>query len=337
MRKFILFLLFICLQFVAYAQVIKGTILERKTKQPILYATIYFNGTFVGTTADEDGNFKLDISKNMAMPLTISAIGYYSTTINIIGTANPFIIYLKPKLFELQEVNIKDKSLVRRRRANLRMFKNEFLGTTSNAKDCEILNEKDISFNYESDKDTLIAFASEPIQIINKALGYKITYYLDKFEYYIRSRTVFFYGNIIFQEDVENDESRKIYYDKKRKLTYLGSRMHFFRSLWSDNLTPNKFSIKNIHTKKLKYKDIVIRPNNYRKYIKYHKTIQINFNSKFSFIVFLKEKAYFSEDGYFDPSGIYWKGEMGNQRIADWLPYEYQIETKHQKNTNHLK
>lgn len=36
-----------------------------------------------------------------------------------------------------------------------------------------------------------------------------------------------------------------------------------------------------------------------------------------------KKKVLFEESGYFDPSGILWKGVMGKDRIGEWLPYEY--------------
>lgn len=80
------------------------------------------------------------------------------------------------------------------KKKELKNPKNEFIGTTANANDCIILNEQDITFNYDSDKDTLRAYALKPLLIENKALGYKITYYLDIFEYYKGKETTFFVG-----------------------------------------------------------------------------------------------------------------------------------------------
>jgi hypothetical protein len=82
MRRLTLLLIFINLSTSAFNQVIKGTILEEKIKKAICFATVYFNGTFVGTSSDENGHFELNISKNRLMPLTISAIGYYSVTLS---------------------------------------------------------------------------------------------------------------------------------------------------------------------------------------------------------------------------------------------------------------
>ena len=333
MKKLILIFIFLNFYIVAYNQVIKGTVLENKTNTPII-ATIYFNGTFAGTLSDLNGNFELDISKNTSIPLTISSIGYYSVTLTDFSTDKPLIVYMTPKVYEVKEVVISSKSLVKRRRANLNLFKNIFLGTTSNARNCEIINENDISFNYDSNPDTLKAFASKPILITNRALGYKITYYLDRFEYNKKDRSIIFAGNLIFNEDLATKEPHNEVYERRRKEAYFGSRMHFFRALWANDLEFAGFSVKNSANKYLRYDDIVEEShtdslNSYKKFLRYIESLSIFYNTRSSKIVFLKkEKVYFDKDGYFDQAGMYisWEGEMMDQRVGDMLPYTYIIE-----------
>jgi hypothetical protein len=36
-----------------------------------------------------------------------------------------------------------------------------------------------------------------------------------------------------------------------------------------------------------------------------------------------REKVWFTRDGFFDPIGIIWEGEMSKQRIGDLLPFEF--------------
>jgi hypothetical protein len=327
MRK--LFLLFIFINFfkVAYNQVIKGTVLDKETKSPIGFAYLYFNGTFTVTQTDQNGNYKLDVSKNASMPLTISAVGYYSSTLTDFSTEKPNLIYLIPKLYELKEVTINARSLAKRRKANLRLFKDEFLGTTYNARECEILNEPDITFNYDSDKDTLQAFASKPILIDNRRLGYKITYYLDKFEYYKKSRSFFYKGNVIFNEDLTTNELQKQSFETNRKYAYFGSRMNFFRALWVNDLKSAGFMVKTPSDENLNYEDIVIQEDSRLKFLKYHENLNIFYYTRYrmSHIVFLKERIYFDNSGYFDQSGISWEGELARQRVGDLLPYEYHV------------
>ena len=332
MRKFILLITFINFHIVAYNQVINGTIKDSKTDSTICFATIYFSGTFVGTTSDTEGNFKLDVSKNVLMPLTISSIGYYSVNLTDYLTDKPLIIYLEPKVFKINEVSVSAKSLKRKRKIYLRFFKNEFLGKTANARSCVILNEKDITFNYGSERDTLKAFALKPILIYNKALGYKITYSLDKFEYYKKSKSFSYIGNIFFNEDFSTEETNMELYEKRRNITYLGSRMHFLRALWANDLKSSGFEVKNSDNKSFKYENIVINEisnskdahNMYKKFIVSPYNLNIYYHSDISYIVFRKPKVYFEETGYYDYSGITWLGEMLKKRVGDTLPLDYE-------------
>jgi len=300
---------------------------DRKTKDPIGFAYLYFSGTFTGTQSDQNGNFELDVSKITSRPLTISAIGYYSTTLNDYVTGKPLTIYLVQKLYEIKEVSINARSLARKRKANMILFRSEFLGTTYNASGCEILNENDITFNYDSDDDTLRAYASKPIRIDNRALGYKITYYLDKFEYIRETKSFFFKGDIIFNEDLSVGAEKKEVFERKRRYAYLGSRMHFFRALWYNDMKSTGFIIKNRAYENLKYKDLVVEDQKENKYLKYSDDLGVCYFSKepLSNIRFLKEKVFFGNDGFFDPSGITWEGKMASLRVGDWLPYEYTL------------
>lgn len=327
MRRFILLFLFINFYEVAYNQVIRGTVLDNETKSPIGFACLYFSGTFSGTQSDQNGNFEVDVSKNASIPLTISAIGYYSSTLTDFSTEKPHIVYLTPKTYQLKEVSINAKSLARRREANLISFKNVFLGTTYNARQCVILNESDITFNYGSDKDTLKAFASKPILINNRRLGYSITYYLDKFEYSRWGRTFLLQGNIKFNEDLNSDPIQKQVFERRREDAYFGSRMHFFRALWVNDLISEGFIVKTPSGVNLNDIDIVIQEDSRRKFLKYPENIDICYHTKLpiSHIVFLKERVYFDNSGYFDGLGISWEGEFARQRIGDLLPCEYYI------------
>ncbi|MCK5137242.1 MAG: carboxypeptidase-like regulatory domain-containing protein [Bacteroidales bacterium] len=324
-RKCILLFLFFSTCASAFNQVIKGTVFDKETNNAISFAAIYFGGTFVGTTSDQDGRFELDISKNTSMPLTISAIGYYSFSLTDLSSVEPYLVYLTPKVYEINEAAVSAKSLARERRMNLKLFKNAFIGTSFNARSCDITNENDITFNYGSDSDTLKAFSKKPIQIDNRSLGYKITFYLDKFEYCRQNGTIVFTGDIIFNKDLTTVEAHKRSYPRKRKYAYFGSRMHFFRALWANDLKSNKFLITNSEKTVLKYKNIVVQGDSSMIFLTYSEYLNIGYYKRLSKINFLKEQVFFDQDGFFDPAGISWKGEMGKKRIADWLPYEYSV------------
>jgi hypothetical protein len=323
MKKFLILYLIVHLNVAAFCQVIRGTVLEKGSKTSICFATIYFNGTFAGTSSDKNGNFAVDISQNKSKPLTISAIGYYSVTISNLVNTKPLIIYLEPKVYEIRETVVNENSLRNKRARNLAIFRDEFLGTNENSYSCKILNEEDITFNYESDADTIKAYASKPLRIENLALGYKITYYLDKFEYYKKDLATFFSGNIIFTEDLGKDEAEGHIYKSRRELAYLGSKMHFFRALATNSIDSSGFVIKNPEMKLLGFLDVVFQDSKHNLYIGSDKDIYITYDRRFKSIIEFQEKyVYFDESGFFNP-GILWKGKMAYERISNWLPYEY--------------
>jgi hypothetical protein len=307
----------------AFSQVIRGRVLEKDSGTPVGFAYLYFSGTFNGTQTDASGNFELDVSKYSNLPLTISAVGYYSNTLNDFSIRKFHTVYLTPKLYMLSEVTVRSKSLARKRYENMRIFKDEFLGKTSNAGSCVILNENDITFNYNTDRDTLKAFALKPILVDNRALGYSITYYLDKFEYIRESKSFNFKGNIVFKEDLSVEAEDKSALEKRRRFAYLGSRMNFFRSMWYNELKSSGFVIRNSNNKVLSYRELVIEHEG-NKYLKYGEPLLISYYSRvLSILNFLDDSIYFRSDGYFDPAAATWEGELAIKRIADWLPYEY--------------
>ncbi len=325
MKRYIVFILALFYVLTAHSQVIKGIVRDQKTKEPIYSASVYFNGTFGGTLTDQNGKFELEVKKYGKMPMTVSALGYYSVSVTDFLSHNPVEVYLAPKLFELEEVVVKAKSHAWERKENLEIFRREFLGTTSNSFNCKIINEDDLKFIYKSAKDTIKAYALKPLIIDNKALGFKVTYYLDKFEYCKMSGSFSFNGNAIFSEDTTLTDERKTYFERKRMDTYLGSRMQFFRALWADDLNSAGFTVKNSANETLKSK-LIVYSDGRSKYLRYlGSDMGIAYYSKqpTSFIIFSKDKVYFDGNGYFEPSALIWEGEMAKKRIADLLPFEY--------------
>jgi len=327
MGKIILFLLSVISFQAGQSQIVKGTLHDKSDNQVINFASIYINGTSAGTHSDQNGYFELDISKYSSLPLTVSALGYFSFTITDFSVEKPIEIYLSPKTFELNEVVVSAKSTSNDRKANLKLFKNQFLGAGYNGQNCIILNEADITFKYSASGDTLKAFASKPISIVNNALGYKINYFLEKFEYCWKSKTFLYEGSAYFTEDMAAGLTQKNFFEKRRKSAYLGSRSHFFSSLWTNSLRSNGFIVKNSIGKILGYDEIVIVIDGFKKYLSYKDNLYLYYYSKApnSSIQPLRDQIFFDSNGYFDGSGVIISGQMAQQRIGDLLPYDYRL------------
>jgi len=327
MKRIVLFLLVVNFFQVGHTQIVKGTILDKSNNFKIDFASIYINGTSVGTNSDQNGYFELDITKYGSLPLTISALGYYSVTLADFSRERPIEVYLTPKTFELNEVFVVAKSTAKERNANLKLFRDQFLGSSYNGQNCVIMNEGDITFKNGTSRDTLKAFASKPILIVNNALGYKITYYLDKFEYYRKSKSFLYKGNAIFNEDLASEMIQKKFFEKRRRNAYLGSRSHFFASLWANKIKSNGFVIRDSVDQILNYEDIVIVRSGFKKYLSYKGNLSIYYlsDSPNSSIELFKNSVFFDSSGYFDGSGVRVIGQMAKQRIGDLLPFDYTL------------
>jgi hypothetical protein len=332
MRKIFFILLLIIPNIVGSSQIIKGTILDKNTNNPVSFAAVYFSGTLTGSLSDQNGHFELDVTKYLTMPLTISALGYNSVILSDFTTEKSLLIYLSPKVYELNEVVISAKSKKENwaYKEDLDLFKIAFLGLTDNALKCKITNEKDLNIVYNSETKILRVSTSKPILIDNKSLGYKITYYLDNFEASKTTGAIFFNGNIQFKEYPVSNKRERAKFERRRESAYLGSRMHFFRELWNNNLDSSGFTLKDVNNNRLAYDDIVISTDTIvqgvsKKYLKYFGKILLGYHTKDpkSAIVMVNEYVSFDKNGYFDPLGMNWQGEMARYRVADFLPYEY--------------
>jgi hypothetical protein len=314
-KKIILVLLFASFFKVGQSQIIKGTLHDKSDNQVISFASIYINGTSLGTNSNQNGYFELDISKYSSLPITVSALGYFTYTLTDFSVEKPIEIYLSPKTFELNEVVVAAKSTSKERKANLRLFRDQFLGSGYNGKNCVITNEADITF--KNFGDTLRAYASKPLLIVNSALGYKIIYYLDNFEYCWKCKSFLYKGSAFFSEDMSMSLTSKNFFEKSQ----------FFSALWANSLNSNGFVIKNSVEEIIYYEDIVSVRAGFKKYLSSKSEFYICYLSKSpsSCIQPLKDQIFFDVNGYFDGSGIELSGQMAQQRVGDLLPYDFKL------------
>jgi len=324
MKKLLLLVLLSTIPIYTFSQIVRGRVLDHETKKPVDFASVFVNGTFLGTTTNEKGEFELDVSSQPKRAIQISAVGYRSTSLNSAIEGKYYELRLKKAIYEIQEVAIESESLVKDRKRFMRIFKNEFLGRSRNAKECIIMNEEALSFNYHTNHDTLKAIAREPLVILNSALGYQVTYYLDKFEYDKVHKTTSFSGNIIFNMDLAAEGQSRKEYAAKRKKTYYGSCSHFFSALWLNNHTREGFRLQEVEgIVPLEYTDFVHIDVQGNKYFTYPRNLEIAYNYHLTTVSFRAPGVNFARDGYFEPEAIVWYGYMSMARIADWLPYEY--------------
>ena len=225
-----------------------GRVLNGATNAPVGGASVYFNNTSIGTTTNDKGEFSIPNAING--DVIISSVGYerlvHKLTISDLA-GKSFAFKLAEKEAMLRNVMILPDAM---RKRYLQLFKENFLGLTEEADLSRITNINSIEFAAGDEKNAFKAYSDTPLTIINKKLGYTITF--DLIEFYLNQRTgqTSFYGYTRYED--MGDKKR---WAKNREKAYYGSTLHFFRSLIANNLEKQSFSILRVKTDTLLQKD----------------------------------------------------------------------------------
>lgn len=208
---------------------LSGRVLDAKTRQPVPFATVYLNNTSRGTTADENGGYRLTGVPLGSQELIGSSLGYRATRqpLRLTDTRSRAVdLILTPADNSLATVTVTarhNQAWVRQ----FRQFSRELLGNRPQARQCTILNENALSFSDE--KGHFQAQGSEPLVIENKALGYRLTYTLLHFDLYRGQMQ--FAGTSRFEDLTPDNDRQQAQWQANRLKVYRGSLRHLLVSL----------------------------------------------------------------------------------------------------------
>ncbi len=242
MKKVVLFLLFALtgIASVSAQILIKGTVVTT-SNLPMEGASVYVNNSTIGTVTDADGNFELYLNEGK-YELIVSFIGYKTIITNVETTS-----YQKPLFFKLRRAtNFLNEAVVTKIkydddwRYNLSRFKSAFLGRTLLASQCNLMNPKVLSFEFDRTTGALTAYAKEPLKIRHQGLGYLITYDLVHFS--LERQRVTYLGFTKYQ-NLKGSKRKQRKWLKNRLIAYNGSVMHFMRSLRAKKLKEEGFLV----------------------------------------------------------------------------------------------
>ncbi|MGB3542940.1 carboxypeptidase-like regulatory domain-containing protein [Rubrivirga sp.] len=173
MLRFLALLVLFAASVAAQPATVLGTVTDAETGEPLAGANVVVAGTTLGTSADGDGRFVLEIGAG-APRLAATMLGYESasTTQRVApGDVLDVDFRLRPKALELGTVEVvaRDDGWHRA----LRSFTTVFLGTTPNAERTEFVNPEVIDL--EAGPALLEAATVAPLRVRNDALGYDVT------------------------------------------------------------------------------------------------------------------------------------------------------------------
>jgi hypothetical protein len=120
-------------------------------------------------------------------------------------------------------------------------FVDNFIGKTDNSKACTITNPEVLKFYFYKKRNRLKVLASEPLQIVNMALGYKIKYALDSFVHEYGTEPGIYTGYPLFEEMAAVDSVQLSNWQENRLKAYNGSILHFMRSVYNKTLAEEGF------------------------------------------------------------------------------------------------
>ena len=240
--RFLLVVLLCCSSVSVSAQIIiRGKVLDKNSGAAIVNASVYLNNTSAGTITGSNREFALNEKSVYTGELIISSVGYQPISYKVSSeTADKTFFTFKLEIKEsmLTGVLVMNDA---QRKAWLKIFKENFLGITEEADNCIIENTDAVYFAAGENKNSIYAYADTPLVIINKLLGYRISFDLMEFSYDKEKNSTYFLGYSRY--DDMGDKKR---WAKRRKQNYFGSTMHFYRSLVSGQLKAEGFSISRV-------------------------------------------------------------------------------------------
>lgn len=222
-----------------------GKVVDSATGQPLAKASAFCQNTTFGTITNNDGLFYLNLP-NGGYDLVVSYTGYEKRLQRISNTrsgTDTLLFVMVPQNNSMEEVAVVASNEVKDGWIKYgNFFTENFIGTTPNAEQCTIENPEALRFFFTKKRNRLKVTAKEDIVVMNAALGYRLRYQLDSFSYDYNTKISQYTGYPLFEE-IDTTEEVKAGWISNRAKTYLGSRLHFMRSLYDSIVTEEGFAI----------------------------------------------------------------------------------------------
>ena len=354
MKKLFCLLLLVCITTFSFAQYeISGQVVDAETATPLEGASVFAQNTTIGTITAKDGHFKLLLSKG-GYELIVTYTGYKKARQNIqAGADDNIVIKLQKEDQSLGEVIITSTNEVADGWQKYgAFFTQHFIGATPAADSCTIQNPDVLHFYFYKRSNKLKVLATEPLQILNKALGYQLNYTLDSFIYYYKT-DINAYRGLCLYRPLEGTADEAAQWSKNRLAAYNGSRLHFLRAYYDSALNEEGFTVDLLSPDDAKKFNRVTNPYDTAYYLANDSTgdVELWFGAKASITYTKKtpDNRYLKQYGlpmdvgvqisYVDlidpvtikPNGFFveqrsWinQGYWSWKNVADALPYDYE-------------
>ncbi|QDK80616.1 hypothetical protein EXU85_19185 [Spirosoma sp. KCTC 42546] len=333
---------------------ISGRVIDASTQKPLPFANVYVNNTTIGTTTNDSGEFMLQQLPLGASEIVFSFIGYTPQQLRLLVEVDTksISIQLQPDTRQVSEVSVK-ASRDKLWEKQVKRFERVFLGNTAN---CRIVNPWVIDLIEE--KGRTIATALIPVEIENKALGYRLFFQLKNVGYSATDYSIV--GTIRFEELETADASVARTWTKNRERAYRGSAKHLMKSILDHQLNGQGFLLYREKVKgkprsrnfsaELEYNlaprdttSLVTKGaavNDYR--IAFPEKVEVQYTNEFISNSFYKDVGYpvswlevrggfvqvNKEGTILNPTDVAVSGSMAESRVSGMLPLDYKPGTQ---------
>ena len=216
-------------------------VVDAETGAALQDAHVFIASSLMGTASGTDGHFTLENVPPGSHRLMVSMLGYESAFRDTLVRADrtyEISFRLQSQAVPMEEVVVNARE-ARRWQRRLLKFERLFLSETENSTQTAILNPEVLSFT--SRLGNLKASASAPLIIENKALGYRIQYYLKEFEHF--GNTIKYDGDPSYTELEPADTMQASYWEAERLRAFFGSQRHFLLALIAQRTEEEGFEL----------------------------------------------------------------------------------------------
>ena len=220
--------------------VITGRVIDAETGDPLQDVNVFIAVSMTGTATNADGRFRLENVPLGAHRLYVSSIGYEAQSRNL-NLREPRVytvdIELQATVLEGEGVTVeaeRDEKWQERYDRFVRLF----IGETPNARETEIQNPEVLRF--DGGVGQLEAHSVEPIIIVNRALGYRVEYFLE--EFVATPGRTRYNGEPLFTELEGSVDDRKRWRENRQEAFY-GSFHHLMLAMLADQTERHGFKL----------------------------------------------------------------------------------------------
>lgn len=221
-----------------------GVVLDAEADAPLPGVHVFEAASLHGTVTDTEGRFRLAASPG-PLRLYVTMIGYEPVRRALEpapGAEDTLVVRLHTSVLAVPAITV-EADRDRRWPRRFRRFRTMFVGTSPNADSVRIANPEVLDF--DGGLGWLSARAAAPLVLENRALGYRVTYFLHAFD--ARGGTVRYDGEPLYETLAPQDSTEAARWAQARVRAFRGSFRHLLLALLAGRSEDEGFTLYRRH------------------------------------------------------------------------------------------